>query len=247
MNTLATMDAAHGYWVRSIDGETATLRMIGLAQVVNQPIQLESGWNLVSYLPEQTLPITTALQSIAGKYTVVLGSDGGGRSYYPELSAELNTLTVMTPGAGYWVRMSEAATLVYPTSAGSLPAGLTSRDSGPTLTADRMALTPWWVNFYGTAMAGLSAPLDPGTEILAINTQEIVCGSAVVGDDGQFGLLPCYGLNPTAAGSGETIRFETADGVYLGTAKWTSFGALQELKLMRPTIIFPLIFKNWGG
>ncbi len=251
MNTLETMDAEHGYWVKTfasvvtpigeITEQAATLRMVGEIVPVDQPIHLEAGWNLVSYLPQQPLVVSEALQSIAGEYTAVLGFDDGALSYYPDLPPAMNTLVEMKPGAGYWIRVSEATTLVYP-AATSNPSVAPEYPGSAQMPSEGGIPSPWWVNFYGTVQN-----LGAGTEILAVNHQGLVCGSVVVDQNGDFGLLPCYGQNPTpAAASDETIRFMTRDGVFLGYGKWTAFGDCQEIQLINPIIWLPMVFKDYN-
>jgi hypothetical protein len=46
----------------------------------------------------------------------VLGYEGEGLSYYPSVPPEMNTLDVLAPGHGYWIKMSSAAALIYPRS-----------------------------------------------------------------------------------------------------------------------------------
>ena len=85
-NTLQRMDGGHGYWIEVLPAETsptATLRLVGNLIAVDQPLPLTEGWNLVGYLPRETLTITDALASIAGKYNAVLGFSGTAESYYP--------------------------------------------------------------------------------------------------------------------------------------------------------------------
>ena len=145
VNTLKEMNGEHGYWVkvkgtqgnsgelrgtrgnpstelragsREI-GETeavATLRVVGTKFAEDRPIELDTGWNLVGYLPRQPLGVADALQSIDGSYTAVLGYDQGGLSYYPNTDPSFNTLHEMEPLFGYWVRMAQAGTLQYPTT-----------------------------------------------------------------------------------------------------------------------------------
>jgi subtilisin-like proprotein convertase family protein len=126
-NTLKTWDAAHGYWIKTTVTTTvppggdeppvATLRLSGLRFAEDHPLPLAVGWNLVSYLPQTALPVTVALESIAGKYAVVQGFDHGAQSFYPDLDPLFNTLQVMQPGMGYWIRATQAVTLTYPSSA----------------------------------------------------------------------------------------------------------------------------------
>jgi hypothetical protein len=81
------------------------------------------------------------------------------------------------------------------------------------------------VNFYGTAH------LPVGTTIRAIDPDGVVCGITVVHIEGQYGLLACYGDDPTTPedeGSqpGDTIQLVVDDQV-LGMGTWTAHGERQ--------------------
>ncbi|MBC8255424.1 MAG: hypothetical protein H8E35_15550, partial [Ardenticatenia bacterium] len=112
MNTLRTLDPYHGYWIRM--NSAGTLSVTGDPVPYNTPLSLQSGWNLVSYLPNGSDPVSDALATIDGLYTVVLGFDGVGQSYYPELPPEMNSLQSLDLLHGYWVYMSSAGTITYP-------------------------------------------------------------------------------------------------------------------------------------
>jgi len=194
INTLKTVDAMHGYWIKTTVTTTvppgdpdappvATLRLSGVRLAEDTPLPLDAGWNLVSYLPQSTLPVTVALASIAGKYAVVQGFDRGAQSFYPDLDPLFNTLLAMQPGLGYWIRTTQAVTLTYPGPAGQasvsaagrwlmpipqpldLPQALLSRQGereAPIRQAERAAgVTPTsaWVDFYGEALEADGAPL----------------------------------------------------------------------------------------
>jgi len=111
-NTLSHMDAQHGYWLKM--SSAVTLTISGTKVASNTPISLQQGWNLVGYLPDTPMSLETALASIAGKYTAVLGYDHGAESWYAALPDSMNTLNTMYPQHGYWIFMTEAGTLVYP-------------------------------------------------------------------------------------------------------------------------------------
>jgi hypothetical protein len=96
--------------------QPGTLSITGTPVAANTPLSLKEGWNLVSYLPDEQLSVSTALSSIEGLYTAVLGYYGQAVSFYPSLPAEMNTLEVLRPAYGYWIKMSAPATLVYPSS-----------------------------------------------------------------------------------------------------------------------------------
>jgi len=110
-STLKRLDAQHGYWIKLT--APATLVITG-TRPTTATIPLKPGWNLLSYLPDRPMPLTTALASIAGEYSAVLGFNGGAASWYAELPPSVNSLTTLQPRQGYWVYMTQAANLVYP-------------------------------------------------------------------------------------------------------------------------------------
>jgi len=254
VNTLKDIDAEHGYWVKTTAGTTAdgrpptaeegaaqatvTWRFVGTKFAEDRPIELDAGWNLVSYLPRTSMPITQALQSIEGQYTAVLGFDQGALSYYPDIDPSFNTLHEMEPLHGYWIKMAQSATLQYPTTTqgdfGELwvAQGNSGSASPPSsLKFLRVPPSPAWVNFYGTAHLPDGMPLPVGTTVLALDPDGVMCGSTVVTIEGQYGLLACYGDDPTTpedegAQPGDTIQL-VAEGQVLGIGTWTEHGDRQ--------------------
>jgi len=104
----------------------ATWNVTGTAIPVATPIALVDGWNLAAYLPQTSLSVTTATQSITAWLQQVKGTDG---VYIP--GNPYSTLSTMYPGKGYWIRVNGAHSLIYPT--GRNVAGL-SKASIPPLT-----------------------------------------------------------------------------------------------------------------
>ena len=214
-STLTAVEPGRGYWVRITSTEPltgtlyeeplATWRMAGEELAVDQDLPLAAGWNLTSYLPQASLPVTAALQSIDGAYAAVLGFERTGLSYYPDLSVEsgYNTLQQMKPAAGYWIHATGAITLHYP------PGTDTPEWSAPTLTdtiayshrldAIRLAEeaagvrpTYTWLNLYGRAYLADHSLAPVGTTVTAL-ANGVACGATVITDEGRFGLLACYG------------------------------------------------------
>jgi hypothetical protein len=104
--------------------------------LAKQSISLVSGWNLVSFnlLPTSTA-ITDVLSSISGKYSLVYAWDGSVSSnnwliYDPSASFS-NTLSTLTSTQGFWINMTQAATLdVVGTAQTSTPVSLYTSASG---------------------------------------------------------------------------------------------------------------------
>jgi hypothetical protein len=109
-NTLNTLAVGEGYLIRMTQAGEIVLN--GSPAAADMPHNLAVGWNWIGYLPTNPLPVATALASIAGKYNLLLGQDG---TYAPPpADPRFNTLLQMAPGAGYMIRMTQAATLIYP-------------------------------------------------------------------------------------------------------------------------------------
>lgn len=234
-STLTSMNGEHGYWVRMNNGASLTLR--GQELAANTPVALEQGWNLVSYLAPASLPVEEALASIDGKYTTVLGYDQGATSFYNSIPPELNTLNTMEPGLGYWIKMTEPATLVYPESSTSnRSAQLVNRPQAPS------GVTPTneWVNVFSTNSTYNGQPLPAHTVITAIGEDGRKLGEMVVRESGSYGVLSVYRDDSytdevDGARRGEQISFlingQPATITNGASPTWSSNGDLIEVDL----------------
>jgi len=106
-NTLPALQTAKGYWVNN--SSTQTLSVQGqLLSSASQSQALLSGWNLVSYLPDSNMAISTALAGIMANILEVRNLNG---SWTPSLGGSFST---MEPGKAYWIKVSAPCTLIYP-------------------------------------------------------------------------------------------------------------------------------------
>lgn len=235
-STLKEFDPLHGYWFRTnTDGK---LRIPGYLLAANEPIALNKGWNLVGYLPKQSLVITDALTTIADKYDTVLGFDGGAASYSVNIPPQLNTLQQFTPGSAFWIHMLEAAVLQYPTnpSATTRTADYVNRYQA---TSD-IAATNEWINIYSTNSTYNGQPLTPGSVVTAVGEDGRSLGQITVRDEGWYGLLAVYGDDAYTDGldgarPGEHIRFlinnQPATITNGANPVWTANGDLVQVDL----------------
>lgn len=115
LSSLTEVDTTHGYW---IDMEAAgDLTVTGL-HPISTVIDLCSGWNLVGYPSVSEKPVTEVLAPIEGKYDLVYAYDASDaedvwKKYNPNVPVG-NDLEEMWPWYGYWIRMTEPATLTIP-------------------------------------------------------------------------------------------------------------------------------------
>jgi hypothetical protein len=115
-NSLNALSNSQGLWIKANQLVTLTLQGTALSAA---SIPLKRGWNLVGYPIQQSLPISVALQSIAGRYDQVYAFDGSDPTnpwepYFPGRPPAPGDLTQMRPGRGYWVHATSDATLVLP-------------------------------------------------------------------------------------------------------------------------------------
>jgi uncharacterized repeat protein (TIGR01451 family) len=252
-STLATVDGRHGFWIHTpmplptdppTDDPAATWWMAGTILPEDQPLSLAAGWNLASYLPRQPMTVTTALEGIADQYGAVLGFEGTAASSYPDLDSSYNTLAHVSPGYGYCISTTQAATLAYPVA--TITNTLSVTDTEPArqrLSAVREAegqagVQPSyeWMSFYGELALPDGTPAPTGTVVLAVDPDGVPCGATVVWQPGQFGLLACYGDDPATeadegAVPGDVIDLYLSsdgtlpDGQFVGEGVWTALGA----------------------
>jgi len=198
---LKELDPGQGYYLKLEGGAGANLRIEGMTVPVTTPLPLHTYWNWVGYLPSVAQPITTALQSIAGRYLLVLSKD---KTYDP-LHPGLSDLLTLEPGQGYQIRATEAVTLVYPSGVnvayvpGTSESASKSRDSGGHVGATScptLSPTPFLTLLYGQArLDGAAAPAGAVIEIVTPRGE--VAGCTVVREGGGYGYVHVYGEDPT--------------------------------------------------
>lgn len=199
-NTLDELHPETAYYIYTIAEEEVAL--MGMRISLTTPIALQSGWNWIGYLPDTTLPVDQALQSIAGKYQRILSITDTYESLLPDNSY----LTVLEPGQGYLIYMNEPATLVYPEvgAASAVAPRQTEQMSGCDV-----APTPLLTLVYGDVSIN-GQPAPGGARIEALNSAGVVVGCFIVQKTGQFGLMHVYGgWDPTQ--SDETVLREGAE------------------------------------
>lgn len=131
-HSLKSMSPCSGYWIKINENlEKATMTIKGAVFPPGCAITLKEGWNLVGYpiskgyydTAHPEIPWITdwknvdapvadhVFSSIAGKYSMIIGENG---AYNPSLSSSSsNTLHYIACGHGYWIKMKEAANLIY--------------------------------------------------------------------------------------------------------------------------------------
>ena len=108
--TLTQMTEGKGYWVKNTN--PSTLGVTGIEPPLPYDIPLVVDWNLIS-LPETPSPsaIGDVLAGIIGDVEIVWYFDGATDTWYYYIPGGPATLTQMTEGKAYWIKMAAPNTL----------------------------------------------------------------------------------------------------------------------------------------
>ena len=111
-NDLENLVPGQGYWIK-MASSSSSLTVEGLPLASTQ-INLATGWNLMGYPSTDSQDISTALSGISGEYEIVWAYNSSDtedpwKRYMP--GSPGNDLDTMNPGYGYWIKMTDAATL----------------------------------------------------------------------------------------------------------------------------------------
>lgn len=193
--TLHQLDYLHGYWFRM--AEEDTLCVNGPWAPLTTPIPLESGWNLVGYLPEKSRTVSDALSSVYADVQMVYGFAFGAQIYDPAL-LDFNTLDSMRNGYGYWIRVLKADTLRYNDEPREASEKTLPSSQGMAESVESVSPTTQWINLFSRRVTLDGSPVAPGTTITARDqgTGAIV-GSGRIDAQGILPLTPVYGRNGT--------------------------------------------------
>ena len=109
LNTLSEVNISSGYWVKV--SQDCTLSLWGIpVNRFQEEIQLEQGWNLVSFYGRSNTDIDNAIYSINPYVEKVKNIS---KNFDPNIPSFLNTLGELIPGEGYWIKVSEDCVLKY--------------------------------------------------------------------------------------------------------------------------------------
>jgi hypothetical protein len=216
-SNLWDVDHLNGYWIRVKEGQGFTLNVTGLAVPVTTPIPVSTGWNLVSYLPDDTRAPEDALSSIMDILLYVYGWNTG-IEIYSTVKPEFNTpgFMMMTCN-GYWIKTSDDGTLVYSDDLPVLASNVlpnesvtTSRTSTPVALSLGVSATPQWVNLYSRDLKLNGEAVGAGVRITAHAEDGTMVGAVDTRAVGTFGFMPVYATTDREA---EGLR--TGESYYL--------------------------------
>jgi hypothetical protein len=181
------------FYMIGINSES-TLNFSGMPVDPSEPISLSTGWNWISYKPQTTIDINTALGSIS---TGIFIKDQSSFSDFYAGWGWFGTLNEMSPGSGYMLRMDTAEDLVYP-SGGLLSTETDNYEVSLTRSED-CEVNPFAYEFNGAITAHVSI----GDEVVSDGTL-----LAYVGDE--------------CRGEQEALYFPPAENYYFPTMTYSN-------------------------
>ncbi len=180
-DNIGAWDNLDGYWLKlRRDG---VLRINGEALGVDTPIDLENGWNTISYLPRRAMDAPVALAGLGE--SILVAKDGRGKFYIP-LYRFSNM--IMQEGLGYQVKVEGDQQLVYDNGNRVMS---TTRYYSPADLAWMNEFEPSELSF---SLLLLTDDLVSGTRLEACTSSGKIVGRGVV-MDGKCGLT-IWGTDP---------------------------------------------------
>jgi PKD repeat protein len=184
-STLREVDYHFGYWFRL--NNPVSFEICGRRISGGDAISIYGGWNLVSYWPEEMMPVEDALSSIMDNLIVVYGFDNGTEVYEPG-SIIYNSLTDLKPQFGYWVKSAASDLLTY-AGFGPIAAG----DGANYATGQNdVVMSSEWMSVYGRSLQVDNRPLHSGATIELVTTEGVTCGRGIYNVN-LLKFTPVYG------------------------------------------------------
>lgn len=151
---------------------------------IMQPISMDTGWNWVSYLPEQTMPISQTLASLGGTVQQVRNQTSSATNYQ---GSWIGDLTHMQTGIAYLIKVGSDGTLYYPAHA-------SARDFGQQMVNSAARSDSNWNMYTGNqsnmvVMATISDEkenIDPAGHSVGIFDANDICRAEGIYTDGLW-------------------------------------------------------------
>ena len=216
LNTLTSLEIARGYWVKTQSGASFTLS--GAPSPADISLDLSEGWNLMGYWPQIGQTPETAFAELIDddRLSFVSGFGDGAQFFDPELAPELNTLSTLQPGQGYWIKVDRSID------------DFVLADPAPSKTSDVVQERKGWTirhtneySFLGGSLFEGELPVAQGKRIEIRNALRRIVGENWMEADGVLSATAVYGDDPTTleidgARPGDSL-YVVVDGLTLET------------------------------
>ena len=213
INEIGTWDFQEAYQVYM--NAPATLTLYGeYLDPENTSIYLKSGWNLKPYIPGEPMPVDVAFRSIESSIEIV--TNNAGDMYWPAYG--VNSIGDMQPGEGYKIYATRPSTLTYPVPE-SLNLKISDDDNAASQTKSLTKPQRYKIALENTGSNAFlllkTEGLQDGDEVGIWNTDDILVGSGVVGNN--IAAITIWGRNTMKDNS----RFGARDNELLRLTLWS--------------------------
>ncbi|HQM03681.1 MAG TPA: T9SS type A sorting domain-containing protein [Candidatus Cloacimonas sp.] len=189
-NTLTQLTDGKGVFVKV--NSSCVLSVTGIPVDLTTPIYLSAGWNLIGYILPNPMNISSALISLAGNYIQVKGVEGVFEPNNP-----FSTLSVLSPGRAYWIKMINPGILfyAYPLKEEQAPQNILSCAKWG---------TPIQKTNSQTVLCSLGNFASVGDQLAALVNGELRGLAALISNNGILGTY----INIFTDSPGEIIEFQ---------------------------------------
>ncbi|MFQ5499930.1 MAG: PKD domain-containing protein, partial [Candidatus Zixiibacteriota bacterium] len=189
-STLLDVDYSHGYWFKTYCD--MSFEVCG-QDIPDDGIVIYRGWNLVSYWPNEVLPIEVGFASVLDNLHVALGFDpNSGPLVYVSGDGDFNTLSELLPCNGYWIRSLDDDFLTY----GPVPLARSHNNNENRSLAANVAPSRRWMSLYGSELTLDGRPLADNSSIEVLSESGILVGEGVYANQ-VLKFTPVYGSDPS--------------------------------------------------
>jgi hypothetical protein len=206
-NGIGELDFRNGYQIKTNTPDT--LEICGLKMYPEEnPIYIQSGWNIISYLREESADAVVVLEDITASGNLELLKDYNGNPFLPEWN--FNGIGDLNPGQGYKLKVTNSDTLQY------LANNVEYRLSTDLVIDTRTSYFERALNTGNNMQIVipenvLGVDIEVGSEIAAYNTEGTLIGSTSVST--ATTVLTVWGDDETTAQKdglliGEEINFK---------------------------------------
>jgi hypothetical protein len=211
LNTLESIDAGGGYWVKV--NNSANLTATGMGIPADFSRGLDGGWNILGYWLDGSMAPEDAFASIIDDdnlvYVTGFGEDGA-TFFDPNGPDFLNTLTALDNGYGYWVKVNNG---FYPFQ---YPAGngFSARQVALNVNPDIIKTNQYM--FMNGTVSFDHIDYFIGDKVAVSTEDGILVGEMEILDNGYLMTTAVYGNDNTTitkdgAENGETLVFTYGD------------------------------------
>ncbi|MDP8239196.1 MAG: S8 family serine peptidase [Candidatus Hatepunaea meridiana] len=181
-------DYNQGYYIKLSDA--ATWVSLGRQVEYNEEIDVEDGWNIVSYFPEYRLDAPDAFLSLCSEdTTLIIAKDSWGHFYVPGYG--FNNMDSLSPGYGYQIQITEEDILIYPDEEGNLDAfggGIYNQTSSDPVHFRFASRTGEFHPIILTSISVDGLECESGDEIGVFTQNDLCIGATVFSGEGYHGL-----------------------------------------------------------